>query len=364
MSRKRATVRKMNWVAVDVHSRSCEGGWMTDGGKEKQSWRVATSLEALREKLGMVPRPKALVIEEGPLADWLVRELSAEVDQVVVADPHRNALIARDGDKDDALDWRKLAHLARGGYVRAVHHSGDLGRSAFKQHVLLYHQRVRHKHAEAMRIVWRLRAFGIVIKEKDLKDASGRSGLVGRLPDHDLVRQDVQLLLKGYDQAAAQVARVKKRLDSEAAGIEQVKRFMELPGVKYVRASSMYAVLDTPFRFKSKQALWKYMGIGLERRQSGQGKPRLRVPRRCNRVLKNVILGAAKSAIRAGGNPFAEQYERWLGMGRSPRVAKRNTARSLATVMWGMWKSGSVYDPLRVSLPAAEAVLTEAGPRR
>ena len=46
------------------------------------------------------------MIEEGPLADWLYRELPAIVDQMAVCDPYRNALIAKDGDKDDPIDWR------------------------------------------------------------------------------------------------------------------------------------------------------------------------------------------------------------------------------------------------------------------
>jgi len=90
------------------------------------------------------------------------------------------------------------------------------------------------------------------------------------------------------------------------------------------------------------------MGIGLERRQSGSGHVALRVPRRCSRTLKNVILGAAKSAAASGNNPFADQYERWIERGCSPRIARRNTARSLATTAWGMWKSGSVYDPTMI----------------
>ena len=40
--------------------------------------------------------------------------------------------------------------------------------------------------------------------------------------------------------------------------------------------------------------MWKYCGIGLERRHSGGGPVLLRVPRRCNRTLKCVLLGAAK----------------------------------------------------------------------
>ena len=64
-----------------------------------------------------------------------------------------------------------------------------------------------------------------------------------------------------------------------------------------------------------------------------------------------MILGAAKSAIASKGNVFADQYQRWMNEGRSPWIARRNLARSLATVMWGMWKSGSVFDPSLVGKP-------------
>ena len=353
-------MRPMNYVAFDVHCAFCEGGWVTESGKEKRSWRVPTTIPALREALGSVPRPRLLVIEEGPLADWLVRELSGEVDQVVVADPYRNALIAKEGDKDDPIDWRKLAHLTRGGYVKPVHHSGTLERSAFKQHVQMYHQRVRLRHAEALRVVWRLRRSGLTtVKVKDL--GGDRDELLARLPDSPLLRRDLRTMLEAYDLAALHLRRVRREMVRASRAYEPVARFCALPGVKAVRAATFFAVIDTPFRFKSKQALWKYMGVGLERRKSGDGPLRLRVPLRCNRLLKNVILGAAKSAVASGGNPFADQYERHLGMNCSPRVARRNVARSMAAVMWGMWKGGSAYDPARVGAAPRAAELTGAG---
>jgi transposase len=353
-------MRPTNYIAFDVHCAFCEGGWVTDSGKEKGSWRVATTIPALGDAVRSVPRPRLLVIEEGPLADWLARELSAEVDRVVVADPYRNALIARGGDKDDPIDWRKLAHLARGGYVNPVHHGGTLERAVFKQHVQLYHQRSRLRHAEALRVVWRLRRFGqTAVKVKDLD--AGRDGLLARLPDSALLLRGVRSMLEAYDLAGKHLERARREMAKAARAFEPVGRFKALPGVKDVRASTFFAVVDTPFRFKSKQALWKYMGIGLERRRSGNGPLRLRVPARCNRLLKSVILGAAKSAIASEGNPFADQYRRWLGMGRSPRVARRNVARSMAAVMWGMWKSGGAYDPNLVGAGPPARELTGAG---
>jgi transposase len=131
---------------------------------------------------------------------------------------------------------------------------------------------------------------------------------------------------------------------------------MELPGVALVRACTFVAYVDTPWRFKSKQALWKYMGIGLVRESSGQSREYVHVELACNRRLKSAIMGAAKSAIlgdedkNGKANPFAWQYRQWVEGGISPRNSRRNVARSLAAVMWGMWKNGGVYEPDRVGL--------------
>jgi transposase len=347
-------MRRTNFIALDVHSTFCEGGYTDDSGRERGAWQTPTSIPELVEVIETVPRLRKLVIEEGPLADWLYRNLAPHVDEILVCDPHRNALISKDGDKSDALDWRKLAALYRGGFVKSVHHPAALERSLFKQHVQLYHDRVVHRVSEAQKIIWRVRRLGVFIKQKDLVDHALRKEMIGKLPADEVARKDVELLLEGYDLAVKQTREMKRRLTELAKKEPMVEAFRELPGVDWVRAATFLVFVDTPFRFKSKERLWKYLGIGLERRQSGDGRERLQTPRRCSRPLKNVILGAARSALVSKDNVFADQYERWLNDGCSPWIARRNLARSLATVMWGMWKSGSVFDPSQVGKTLAK----------
>jgi len=349
-------MRRVHFIGLDVHSSFCQGGYTDESGHEKLEWCKPTSIGELLEVIEKVPRPRKLVIEEGPLADWLYRHLCAHVDEMVVCDPRRNALIAREGEKSDGLDWRKLAGLYRGGYLRPVHHSGSLQRSLFKQHVQLYHERVGHRVREALKIIWRLRGLGIFTHEKDLVDAELRQQTLQKLPEDEIVRRDMELLLKGYDLAARQVRQLRRDLIQQARKQTMIQAFRDLPGIDWIRAATFFVFVDTPFRFKSKEKLWKYMGIGLERRQSGEGCGRLQTPRRCSFPLKNVVLGAARSAIASKDNVFADQYQRWLNDGLSPRMARRNLARSLAMVMWGMWKSGSAFDPSQVSKTWVKAV--------
>jgi transposase len=189
------------------------------------------------------------------------------------------------------------------------------------------------------------RQLGVFVHERAFADADRWRACRDRLPDHQVVRADVNLVWQGYRHAVMQADKLRRRLLTLARKNKVIRRFTEVPGVGWIRAATFFAYVDTPFRFKRKQALWRYMGIGLERRGSGEGPRLVRVSRDANRVLKNVILGAAMSAIASGKNPFAEQHGRWLRDGMSLRNARRNVARSLATVMWGMWKRGDDYRP-------------------
>jgi transposase len=126
-----------------------------------------------------------------------------------------------------------------------------------------------------------------------------------------------------------------------------------LPGISWVRAATLYVWMDTPWRFPSKSALWKYLGIGLERRHSGAGAEWVRAPLTVNRQLKNAILGAALAAVTQGDNPFAAQYRRWVENGLSRKLARRTVARSLAATLWGLWKNGNAYRPQWVGVAGA-----------
>jgi transposase len=151
----------------------------------------------------------------------------------------------------------------------------------------------------------------------------------------------------------AQEECLRRRLVRRAKKEEVLRRFVALPGIAWIRAATRWVWLDTPWRFASKSHMWKYLGIGLERRHSGTGRQRLRVPSMVKRPLKSTILGAARSAIAQGENPFADQYRRWLAQGLSPKLARRNVARSLAATLWGLWKNGSAYHPEWLGVAAA-----------
>jgi len=346
-------MKRHHFIGIDVHCQFCEIAVVDAVGKVVCRDRCATTISTLLAVLEKVPRPRSLVIEEGSLAGWLWRGLATAVERMVVSEPRRNRLIAKGGDKDDDLDAEKLAQLLRGGYVKEVHQVKSLERAVFKQQVAMYHFRVRQRVRECLRLTWLFRQHGVMIREKDYANVKDRPALLARLPENAALRHMVTILCTGYDTLVEQEETWRKCLLQLAPQEKVVRRFQALPGLGWIRAATLYAYLDTPWRFRSKSALWKYLGIGLERHRSGNGPEQLQVPKLAHRLLKSTILGAALSAVLQGDNPFAELYRRWISKGLSSKLARRNVARALATTLWGLWKNGSAYHPKWVGVPAA-----------
>jgi len=336
------------YIGADVDSKMTE---LAIEKKEKivRRYRVPTTIPALREVLGSIPGTKFLTFEEGPMAGWLYRNLKDNVDDLIVCDPRRNKLIACDGDKDDSIDAGKLAGLLRGGYLRAVYQGEDIGRIVLKQWVSLYHDKVREAVRQINKIRARCRMYGIRISRRALRNQIFRSQWMSKLKEKNLAEQ-LAVLWIGFDTAAKQVEMARRQLIRHSKDYEIVKYWSDVPGIALIRATTMLAYLDTPWRFSNEKKLWKYCGVGLQRTASGTdkfGRPnrgKLKLAWAVNRRLKAVVIGAAMSAINQKNNIFACEYKRMIRNGLTVSNARHAVARKMLSVLWAMWKTSSRFD--------------------
>lgn len=337
-----------HFIALDTHCEFCEMVAVSSTGKVVKRQRCDTNISALVEAIESVRRPRLLTFEEGPLAGWLARNLRPHVDRLIVCDPRRNAYISKEGDKDDPIDAERLAQLLRGGYLKEVHQGESVDRNVLKQHVSFYHDQVRDRVRQGHQLVALLRRHGVFASINDVVDADERKRLWNKLP-RKLLRTDLDLVYARYELFISQEEQLRTDLVRLARREEPVRRFQELPGIGWTRAITFYVYIDTPSRFPSKSALWRYCGIGLERRHSGKGPMRIQLTKAGNKRLKDVLIGAARSAAALRDNPFADKYVYWTQEeGMHPSTARRNVARSIATTLWSLWKTGSQYDPALV----------------
>ena len=342
------------YIGADVHSNSTELA-IEKRGKIVAQYSVPTSIPAITNVLDSIQGKKYMAVEEGPMSGWLYRNLNGKLDQFISSDPRRNKLIASDGDKDDKIDAAKLASLLRGGYLRKIHQSDDTGRAELKHWVSLYHDRVRDAVRGINKIRARCRMHGVKITRAALRNPDSRVDWLLETNNIALANQ-LKMLWIGYDATAQQVKFAKRQLGLLSKKYEIIQFFSQLPGVGLIRATTIFAYLDTPWRFKKKNKLWKYCGIGLQRTTSGtdkKGKPkpaRLKLPWAVNRVLKNAVLGAALSAINQKNNVFKDYYERMVQGGMITSNARHAVARKMLTAMWAMWKTNSRFNENSVCL--------------
>jgi len=345
----------MYYIGADVHSNSIE---MAIFNRKRiiKRYKVPASISAVTQVLGLLNGKKYMAIEEGPMSGWLYRNLHRQVDRFTVSDPRRNKLISSDGDHDDKIDSAKLAILLAGGYLREVYHSDDEQRVEFKHWVSLYHDRVRDAVRNINKIRARCRMHGVTIPRRVLCQPEHRAAWLKALKNPALSNQ-LSMLWIGYDATAKQARMAKQRIINLSKRYPIIHLWKQLPGIGIIRAVTVFTYLDIPWRFKKKNKLWKYCGIGLQRTASGtdkKGRPkpaRLQLPQASNRVLKNAILGAALTAINQKQNIFKSDYERMVRNGVIPTNARHTVARKLLTVMWGIWKRSCQEGLDEVSLP-------------
>jgi len=348
------------YIGADVHGNSTELA-IEKRGKIVARYSVPTSIPAITNVLDSLQGKKYLAVEEGPMSGWLYRNLNGKLDQFISSDPRRNKLIASDGDKDDKIDAAKLASLLRGGFLRAIHHSDDNSRAELKHWVNLYHDRVRDAVRGINKIRARCRMHGVKIPRAVLRDPASRINWLQKT-NHNALANQLRMLWIGYDATVQQVKFAKRQLNMLSKKYNVIQQWSLLPGIGLIRATTIFAYLDTPWRFKKKNKLWKYCGVGLQRATSGtdkNGKPkpaRLKLPWAVNRTLKNAVLGAALSAINQKDNAFRDYYERMVQDGVIASNARHAAARKMLTVMWGMWKTNSRFDENLITVDAVSNI--------
>jgi hypothetical protein len=115
----------VKYIGLDVHKEAIAIAVLNDTGKLVMNSIIETKASTLLDFLHGLRGELHVTLEEGTWAAWLYDVLRPHVQEVVVCNPRRNALL-KEGSKSDKIDARKLAELLRNGMLRAVYH-GELG---------------------------------------------------------------------------------------------------------------------------------------------------------------------------------------------------------------------------------------------
>jgi transposase len=328
----------MRMFGLDVHKRFAEIA-VVDDGEVRRVGRVATdALELFARSLG----PDDHVVLESTALTWPIAELlGRHAGKVTVSNPMRTKAIASAKVKTDKVDARVLAQLGAADFLPEVWAPDPVTR--------VLRRRVAHRQALVrQRTVLRNQVHAILDRNLIKADwATGLFGIKGRrqlaeieLPAHEQAALDCTLRL--HDVVADELRLAEQALASDAFASDDVRRLMTIPGVGWVTALSIIAVIGEVDRFPSPEQFVGYLGLDPRVRQSGDRAARTgHISRQGQAHARGLLIEAAHSAIRTPG-PLRGFFVR-LKDRRGTQVALCATARKLAVLCWHPLTSGEEY---------------------
>jgi transposase len=339
------------YLGADVHAASVTFCVLNESGKQLRRDVVETNGKALVGYLQQIPGHLHLCIEEGEWSQWLYEILSSQVAEMVV---YRGQW--QPGPKSDAIDAHGLAEKLRTGRVGRAVYKDAKWFTALRERARAYGMVTRDVARVKNRIKSFYRSRGVPCAGESVYKPTERAKRAHRLPP--ATRQAVELLGRELDALVALKAEAEGAMLRESHR-HRISRILETaPGLGPVRVAQILPIVVTPWRFRTKRQFWGYCGFGVVTRSSsdwvydrgGWVKARVAQTRGLNfnhnRTLKAIFKGAATTVIaHAGPSSLREDYDRLLGNGTKPNLAKLTIARKIAAMVLAMWKTEERYRP-------------------
>ena len=350
------------YIGMDVHKETISVAVMNSAGKVVMESILETKAATLLQWVKGLRGELYVTFEEGTWAAWLYDLLKPHVRKVVACNPRRNALL-KEGNKSDRIDARKLAELLRAGLLSPVYH-GEAGIRTLKELCRSY----LTMNKDLTRVMNRLKAlyqsWAIPCSGASVYSPRHRSEWLSKIAEAG-VRRRAELLYAQLDglQNLRQDARQELLAESRKHGATQLLR--QIPCIGPIRAAVLIALMQTPFRFRTKRQLWAYSGLALETHTSAQYRyvdgqlQRAKKPlvlrglnANHNHDLKDIFKGAAARAS-GGSGVLHDFYQALLGKGMRPAMAQLTLARKIAAITLVVWKKGARFDAEHLKRQAA-----------
>ncbi len=350
------------YIGMDVHKETISIAVMNSAGKVVMESVLETKGSSIVQFIQGLRGDLHVTFEEGTWAAWLYDLFKPYVTKVVVCNPRRNALL-KEGNKSDRIDARKLAELLRAGLLSAVYH-GETGIRTLKELCRSYLTISKDLTRVMNRLKALYRSWAIPCAGTSVYAPRHRSEWLSKITEAGVHRR-AELFYQQLDglQALRQEARGDLLAESRKHGATKLLR--QIPYIGPIRAALLIALIQTPYRFRTKRQLWAYSGLALETHASAQYRyvegqlQRSKKPlvlrglnENHNHDLKDIFKSAATKAS-SGAGPFHDFYEALLAKGMRPSMARLTLARKMAAITLIVWKKGVCFDAEQLKRQAA-----------
>jgi transposase len=341
------------YIRLDVHQATISVAVLDSAGKLVMEAILETKAETILQFLRGLRGSLHVTLEEGTWAAWLHDLLKPHVTRVVVCDPRKTGL-GKVRNRNDRNDARELAELLYRNKFEPVYH-GEHGIRTLKELSRSYLAITRDLTRVMTRIKAIYRSWGIPSTGQQVYALRHRSEWFAKLREVGVHRR-VEFYYQQFDALAALRQEARHELLAERRKHSAVKLPQQTPSIGPIRAALLVALMQTPYRFRTKRQLWAYIGPALKTHTSGEyrfeggqlkrSKKILAVRglnRNHNHDLKNIFKGAATWAASNSG-PFKNFYEACVARGMKPHMARLTVARKIAAITLLVWKKGVRFD--------------------
>lgn len=349
--------RTLKYVGLDVHQATTVTVVREDSGRVIARSILPTEAAALTEFFQGMRGSLHVAFEEGTQAQWLHDLLWPLVERVVVCN-RRDA--QRRGNKNDWQDAAELADLLRRNAVQPVYHGTAPGGAELKELARTYVTLVEDSVRVMSRVKALYRARAIRTKGRGVYSPRERGQWLAQLPAGAVrFRADALYAELAVVQALRRTAKAALLTAARRQPAWPVLR--AIPGLGLVRVALLLAVLQTPWRFRTKRNLWAYAGLAVTTRTSAEYQLEGRTPVRGRRApltrglnrnhhpLVKAIFKSAATTATARPGAFHDCYHQLVAGGMREELARVTVTRKLAALTLRLWKTGEAYDPAKLT---------------
>jgi transposase len=345
---RRIFKQKQLTMGMDLGDRFTYYCVLDEAGEVMIEQKLPTTRQAMKKEFGRMPSSR-VALETGVHSPWVSRQLTELGHEVIVAHARNVRLIGESSRKDDRLDARMLARLAR-----------------LDPRLL---SPVQHRSAEAQihLTVIRARAALVGARTALVNSARGLAKSYGERLRKCGTQQVSQSLAAGLsaelraalEPLLAEVASLNRRIAEYDGRIEQIATqvhpevalLKQVKGVGTLIALTYVLTVADPHRFRRSRDVGCYLGLRPGRRNSGSSQPQLHISKEGDRYLRTLMVQGAHYIL----GPFGQDSDlrRWglklseRGGSNAKKRAVVAVARKLSVLLHKLWVSGGVYEPLR-----------------
>jgi transposase len=346
-------------IGLDLGDQTSRYCILDEAGEVVSEDQLPTSKAGLDGLFAKMPASR-IALEVGTHSPWISRQLAWLGHEVIVANSHNVKLITQSVRKNDRIDARQLARLAR------------------VDPKLLSPIRHRGEEAQMDLAVIRARAELMEARTQLINSARGLVKPMGeRLKKCDADQVGVGLggsvsegaqavigpLLKTVETMSEQIGKYDEQIERIAKRYPEGKLLQQVYGVGPLIALTYVLTLEEAERFAHSRDVGPYLGLTPKQHDSGESQPELGISKAGDGLLRRLLVQGAHCILRKRA-PESDLRTWGLGkMGKGGKRAKKRAvvavARKLAVLLHHLWATGEVYDP-HYNRKAAEAAAARA----